>query len=603
MSLQDVLGKLGDAGLKRAGDGRWMARCPAHDDRQASLSISRGDDGRALLNCHAGCETADIVAGLGLKLADLFPPKAEETQPPERWPVTAAYDYADAKGSPAYRVCRHTSPDTGAKTFRQHRSDGRGGFVPGMQGVQLVLYRLPELLAAPRDAFVFIAEGEKDVDNLARLGLVATTNVGGAGKWRPEYSQALKGRHVVVLPDNDDPGRKHAEQVQRSLAGVAESVRVIALPGLPPKGDVSDWLKAGGTREQLLGMTESGGDDDATPTLAGTFVASPVRMEGEREERADLARRMLSFGVQFLDDAMTGIAPNDLILLGAKTGVGKTALATRIALHNAKEGKRVHYFALEAESREIERRMYYELLANEYYSSHPHAGPIRYLDWYTGALDDRLAVYEPAAREKLRASTAKLMTFYRTTEFTSDDFNDHLARIKDATDLVVLDHLHYVDSADENENRGYKRVVKQIRDSALSAGKPVLVVAHVRKSDRRNDTLIPTIEDFHGSSDVPKMATKAIMIAPAYDIAPQVSYVWPTYMQISKCRLDGTLSRYAAVVNFDAREGAYADEYTLGRLVDGGKAFRNLTYDETPAWARRAQTGTGRLDEEDKRYV
>nr|MDQ3820087.1 AAA family ATPase [Acidobacteriota bacterium] len=98
---------------------------------------------------------------------------------------------------------------------------------------------------------VFIVEGEKDCDYLASLGLLATTNAGGAGKWRNEYNEALRDRHVIILPDNDDPGRKHAQTVASSLYGIAKSVRILELPDLPPKGDVSDWLDGGRTLEQL----------------------------------------------------------------------------------------------------------------------------------------------------------------------------------------------------------------------------------------------------------------------------------------------------------------------------------------------------------------
>jgi DNA primase len=95
-----------------------------------------------------------------------------------------------------------------------------------------------------------VVEGEKDVHSLETLNLVATSASGGAGKWRPEYSESLKGRLVIVIPDNDDPGRAHAKQVVESLAKVA-TPRLLELPGLPPKGDVTDWIAAGGTRDKL----------------------------------------------------------------------------------------------------------------------------------------------------------------------------------------------------------------------------------------------------------------------------------------------------------------------------------------------------------------
>lgn len=159
--------------------------------------------------------------------------------------IVAVYPYLDEKGVHLYDVLR-----IAPKTFRPRRPDGKRT----MDGVRRVLYRLPELLAADASETVFVVEGEKDVDNLRRLGLVATTNVGGAGKWRPEYHEALRGRRVVVIQDCDDAsakfaGQRHAEQVVKALKGSASSVSVMALPG--PGKDASDWIAAGGTAEML----------------------------------------------------------------------------------------------------------------------------------------------------------------------------------------------------------------------------------------------------------------------------------------------------------------------------------------------------------------
>jgi len=117
----------------------------------------------------------------------------------------------------------------------------------------MVPYRLPQLLQAET---VFVVEGEKDVAILERLGLVATCNPGGAGKWQPSYNVNFTGKKVAVLPDNDDPGRTHAREVARNLYDAALSVKLIELPDLPKKGDVSDWIQAGGTAEELVRLIE-----------------------------------------------------------------------------------------------------------------------------------------------------------------------------------------------------------------------------------------------------------------------------------------------------------------------------------------------------------
>jgi putative DNA primase/helicase len=218
-------------GAKPSGAG-WMSRCPAHDDNTPSLSISQGTNGKVLVHCHARCSLEDVLERAGLRVAHLDP-----TVPAE----VAAYDYRDEAGELLFQVVRMDP-----KAFRQRTPNGAGGWHSRLGDVRRVLYRLPELLAADPASPVFYPEGEKDADRLAAIGLVATTHSGGAGKWRPEYAAALRGRRVVVLPDNDAPGRAGARQVAAGLVGVAAWVKVLDLPGLPDKGDVSDWLAANG---------------------------------------------------------------------------------------------------------------------------------------------------------------------------------------------------------------------------------------------------------------------------------------------------------------------------------------------------------------------
>lgn len=161
--------------------------------------------------------------------------------------IAETYDYVDDNGELRYQVVRMEP-----KTFRQRKPDG-DGWSWSVKGVDPLPYRLPEILAKP-SATVIIAEGEKDVDRLTDMGFTATCNSGGAGKWPESLSPWFKGRRVVLLPDNDDAGRKHAELVAASLHPVADSVRVVYLPGLPEKGDPCDWIDAGGTKEALVAM-------------------------------------------------------------------------------------------------------------------------------------------------------------------------------------------------------------------------------------------------------------------------------------------------------------------------------------------------------------
>jgi hypothetical protein len=219
-------------------DGRIWSFCPCHPDgskhgrRSLSLHPTIG------LDCFAGCEFSAILVALGARRDGQRPSDIEAT-----------YTYRAEDGTPLFEVCRLPG-----KRFAQRRP---GADTWGIQDIRRVLYRLPEILAADPSEIVFICEGEKDSDRLRSVGLAATTNPGGATKWRPEYNEPLRGRNVAILPDNDPPGHHHAEQVAASLAGIAASVKIIELPGLPEKGDVSDWLDGGHTTDELLSLTAS----------------------------------------------------------------------------------------------------------------------------------------------------------------------------------------------------------------------------------------------------------------------------------------------------------------------------------------------------------
>lgn len=260
--VPDLLAKLSDVEETKSG---WQCRCPAHDDDKASLSVSRGDDGRALVYCHAGCTAESICHALGWTLADLMPAINGHHEPTPKQPKrpVAMYDYHDEAGAVVMQVVRYEP-----KTFKQRQPDGKGGWTWSVKGVRVVPYQLDELAANPGRTVV-VVEGEKDVLALKELGVVATCNAGGAGKWTEEHAQYLAGRNVLIVPDNDTPGRKHAAAVAESLDGLAKSVRILSLPNVPEKGDASDWIAAGGTLDDLLKIAA------ATPTWQA--VADPPR--------------------------------------------------------------------------------------------------------------------------------------------------------------------------------------------------------------------------------------------------------------------------------------------------------------------------------------
>lgn len=199
------------------------------------------------------------------------------------------HDYRDEFGELLFQVKRYYKGKD--KCFSQRQPDGRGGWIDNTKGVRQVPYRLPELLAVQSQLTkpVYVVEGEKDADRLASLGLIATCNAGGAGKWKPCHSEHFKGRVVVCIPDNDKAGREHVQKVVKSLKGIAAHIRILELPGLPEKGDVSDWLDAGNTLEQML----------ALPTMPTSEAKPAGKLDGDDgEEKTSQAKMLVEFATQ-----------------------------------------------------------------------------------------------------------------------------------------------------------------------------------------------------------------------------------------------------------------------------------------------------------------
>ena len=196
------------------------------------------------------------------------------------------------------------------------------------QGVRSVLYRLPQLLGAVRARRrIYVVEGEKDADGLEQIGLAATCNAGGAGKWSLEYSETLRGADVVILPDNDPPGRQHGAKVANMLCGIAASVKVVELPELPLKGDVSDWLDLGHTREELEALAEKApiwapeapqdaACSDSEPALPQSISAADL------DKQVFTPSRQIVRGLWFVG----------LIVLAARPKKGKSWLSLLISL-------------------------------------------------------------------------------------------------------------------------------------------------------------------------------------------------------------------------------------------------------------------------------
>lgn len=456
--VEDILKRV--ERVKKNGQG-WMVRCPAHNDDENSLKVDRGQDGRALLKCHAGCDTADIVQRLGLSMADLFP------RPVQIPRIVKTYDYCDAGGHLLFQSVRKEPKD-----FSQRRPLN-GDWVWNLKDTPRVLYRLPELLQANPIRTVFIVEGEKDVDRLIEAGFIATTNPQGAGKWRDEFSTVLEGRAVAIIPDNDEPGRKHAAQVALSLAGKAASIKVIDLPGLPEKGDVSDWFEGGMTKADLKRLTLD------TPMLLIDDQGDPLSenmsiLDFSRASKAKMS--ILDDGLVKLEDVIPeqvswlwqGRIPyGKLTVLDGDPGLGKSTMlldiAARLTTGTPMPGEKVR----------------------------PEKASVLLLSAEDGLGD--------TVRPRLEAAGADL-TRVRARTIVRDIKGDRLPELGGdlatieldiqsiGARLVVIDPLmaYLGDNANSNNDQDIRRTLAPVAALAERTGAAIVIIRHLNKASGGN---------------------------------------------------------------------------------------------------------------------
>jgi AAA domain len=332
MTVREILSRLDPV---RPIKGGWQARCPAHDDKIPSLSVSERE-GKILLKCFAGCEPAAIVAALNLRMADLFVDGKPTGNGPGEKPE-AVYPYSDENGDLLFEVVRFPG-----KQFRQRRPDGKGGWLWNLDGTRRVLFNLPAVLKAQS---VLILEGEKDCLTAAKLGLTATCNPGGAGKWRADYSESLRGKRVAVICDADAPGQAHGRDVARHLVGVTSSAKLIeALPGDGVK-DLSAFAgkipDVAACKKALLALIKDAAE------LTADDVANWAKPSAKPESPWAAAEGMETFlapggdGANFLDCEKRVLARASITELFSPRGLGKSLYALWLAVTLAKRGLRV----------------------------------------------------------------------------------------------------------------------------------------------------------------------------------------------------------------------------------------------------------------------
>lgn len=314
--------------LRINGKPEALALCPFHDDHNPSLSVNLETGLYFCPVCSDGGDVFKFYMRLrqvsfkeALNQLSVYSGKSGEKVPIK---IEAVYPYTDEAGRVLFEVVRYIP-----KTFRQRRPDGNGGCIYNLEGVRIVPYNLPKVIESDT---VYICEGEKDCDNLASLGLTATTNPQGAGKWKEEFGQYFTGKDVIVLCDNDEVGKKHGNDVAQKLSKYAKTIKIVEqLPGVPEKGDVSDWLKLNpdtteNQRAKLLELVKNA--PVWTPKECDKHNSTMILT------RLDSLFKEPEESTTWLVDGL--LPTGGFSVLVAKPKVGKSTKARTLALHVAK---------------------------------------------------------------------------------------------------------------------------------------------------------------------------------------------------------------------------------------------------------------------------
>lgn len=293
---------------------------------------------------------------------------------------------------------------------------------------------------------------------------------------------------------------------------------------------------------------------------------------------------VLKYGITYLDRATGGIRNTDLVVIGGRTGAGKSELASIIAENNCELGKNVYLFSLEAEKGEAYNRILFRNYARLLWQKEQQY--TNYRDFIQNKIRNFNCLNE--AEQVVINKCQSLTIFQREEEFTVKDFRDYAIMASKDADLIILDHLHHFDTETTDEYSELKKAVKMLRDMCLLLQKPIILIAHFRKADRKVLQVIPDLEEFHGSSEISKEATQVITLAP-YEEAQQIENMYPTLMKVCKLRIDGAVSRYVGKHYFSSTNKTYTKEFTVNRLVDSGKDIEELEEHRYPFWSKVMQ--------------
>ena len=308
------------------------------------------------------------------------------------------------------------------------------------------------------------------------------------------------------------------------------------------------------------------------------------QLEASNYEPSVSLERSCIFGLDCLDDGLKRIFSDDLILIGAPTGMGKTQLCAHLAVENAKIGKKVYYVALEASENEIKDRILYRLYTKHYFDDEFRQFTkvdVNFINWSCGELNEVFLKYKVSIESEMQDYPERIKIITRTKEFSIKTLEklNNIAKV-DKPDLYIIDHAHYFDYDTTNDNKALKDITMACRDITQLHGIPVVLIAHLRKKSKDSDA-VAGLEEFHGSSDLTKIATRVITLSQGAARDKLIQ----TFFRVSKDRRGSQLTRYITVCEYNLDLQSYdKSNYYIGKF-DTNKLFQPVSNEERPGWA------------------
>jgi KaiC/GvpD/RAD55 family RecA-like ATPase/5S rRNA maturation endonuclease (ribonuclease M5) len=496
----------------------WRCGCPVHQGTDPNFAVDRRT---GLAKCHSRCGKGWDIFSLEMELSSLDFPTAKTKvfrligRADPKWEerdFEAVYDYVDESGKLRYQVVRRYG-----KKFTQRQPDGAGGWIWGLKGTEWVPFNLPDVVKAGR---VWIVEGEKDAITLGRLGLVGTCNNGGAGHFKPELARWFTGKHVAILPDNDEPGRDHALKVAALLSGKAASVKIVELVGLPQKGDVTDFVSAGG---ELATIEEA---------YARAVEWSPewefhteIPSENDRyirtfEQAIDESGGMDKFwnlldqqGMETPFENLTrtlggGMRNGEVYVIGADQGAGKSSLAMQFIIHAMRKKVGVLMFSMEMSWRDVFQRLA---------SIQARVDLQEYREFLRLKRDGPLL---KEMRMRLATATAELCQYTlfvsNKTGVTPDHLLTESARLKKRkpVSLVVVDHMQLM-ATTGNVRGDYEKftaISRACKETAMQMKVPLILVSQTSRSHTADKRTELEVSDLRGSGAIEEDAAAVLLL-------------------------------------------------------------------------------------------